>query len=111
MILRHELYVIAGVGAVIAFALFLFPGWNAVHPTDSLSMSLGHAWILSPPSPPEHFGGLLIERDWSDNILGAIGALTVGAFWIALSPRKTKQSRLPDRMCSRRGVDSRQGGS
>jgi hypothetical protein len=88
MNLRYELYVMAGVGAIIAFGLVLFPGWNAVHPTDSLSMSLGHAWILSPPSLPEHFGGLRVERDWSDNIFIAVGALTVGAFLIALNPGK-----------------------
>jgi hypothetical protein len=90
MNLRHELYVIAGLGAIIALALILFPGWNGVHPTDGLSMSLGHAWILSPPPPPEHFGGLRVERDWSENILIGFGALAVGAFWIALSPRKAK---------------------
>jgi hypothetical protein len=86
---RHGL-IIAGLGAIIALALFLFPGWNAVHPGKDLTMPLGHAWILSPPPPPEHFAGLRVERNWSDNIFIAFGALALSAFWVALSPRKAK---------------------
>jgi hypothetical protein len=87
---RHELYVIAGLGAIIALALILFPEWDGVHPGDGLSMPLGHAWISSPPLPPEHFTGLRVERSWSENIFIALGVLAIAAFWVALSPGKAK---------------------
>jgi hypothetical protein len=80
----------AAVGAIIAGALTLFPDWNGVHPRDGLTMPLGHAWISSPPPPPEYFGGLQVERDWSSNIFIAFGVLALGTFWIALNPRKAK---------------------
>jgi hypothetical protein len=82
---RHELYVIAGLGVIIALALILFPGWNGVHPNNDLTMPLGHAWIFSPPPRPEYFSGVRVERNWSDNILIGFGALALGVFWIALS--------------------------
>jgi len=81
---------IAGLGAIIVLALILFPGWNAVHPGEDLTMPLGHAWILSPPSPPEDFAGLRVERNWTDNIFIAFAGLAFSAFWVASSPRKAK---------------------
>ena len=91
MSLRHELYVIAGLGVIIALALILFPGWNGVHPNDDLTMPLGHAWILSPPPPSGDFGDLRVERNWSDNTFIGFGALALSVFWVVLSPKKAKQ--------------------
>ncbi len=81
---------IAGLGAIIALALILFPEWNAVHPGEDLTIPLGHGWISSPPPPPEHLSGLRLERSWSDNIFIAFAALALSAFWVVTSPRKAK---------------------
>jgi hypothetical protein len=77
---RHELCVIAGLGAIIAVALILFPEWDGIHVNDGLTMPLGYAWILSPPVPPEHFTGLQVERNWSENIFIGFGVLALSAF-------------------------------
>jgi hypothetical protein len=81
----------AGLGAIIALALVLFPDWNGVHPGDDLTTPLGHAWFLSAPPPPEHFDGLRVERDWTENIWIAIGILIVGICSLVLGPRKAQQ--------------------
>jgi hypothetical protein len=83
----YKLYVVAGVIALIA-VLMLFPEWIGVHPNGGLVMPLGHAWIFSPPLPPEHSTGLRVERDWIENIWIAIGAIMVGTVLIVRSPRR-----------------------
>ena len=46
MKLQHNQYIIAACGVAVSLALVLFPEWNAVHPGDDLTMSLGNVWIF-----------------------------------------------------------------
>jgi hypothetical protein len=87
---QPDQYVIVLFGAVIALALFLFPEWIAVHPSNGLTVPLGYGWIFSPPAAPENFTGMHVERNWFDNLFLAFVALTVGAALIAFGPRKVK---------------------
>ena len=91
MNLRQKRYVIGGMGAIIALALVLFPGWTAIHSTDDLNLWMGHDWIFSSPPAPEYFAGMSVERNWSDNILLGCGALVLGAVWVAIESMKAKQ--------------------
>ena len=65
---------IAVLGAVIALSMILFPEWHAVHPTNpAQSVSLGMAWVGSPPEPPLGFEqGNVVQSS-----LGAVGAVIV----------------------------------
>jgi hypothetical protein len=90
MRLQRNHYIIAAFGAVVVLALALFPDWNGVHPADGLTMPLGHAWILSPPAPPENFGGMRVEPSWSYNVFLGIVALVVAAVLIFLGSTKAK---------------------
>jgi hypothetical protein len=65
---------IAFLGAIIALSMILFPEWHAVHPTEpTRSVSLGMAWVGSPPEPPLGFEqGNVVQSS-----LGAVGAVIV----------------------------------
>jgi hypothetical protein len=90
MRLQRNQYIIAVFGAVVALALILFPEWNAAHPTDGLTMGLGHAWILSPPAPPHGLGGMRVEPNWSGNIFIAFAILAAGCRCSLLGLQKAK---------------------
>ena len=52
----HNRAIIITLGAILAALIVLFPEWKAVHPSDpTLTVSVGHAWILSPPPPPKGY--------------------------------------------------------
>jgi hypothetical protein len=91
MNLRQKRCVIGAICAIIALALVLFPGWTAIHPPDDLTLWIGHAWIFSPPLLPEHFDGMSVERNWSDNIFIGLGALVLGASWVVFIRAKATQ--------------------
>jgi hypothetical protein len=87
---HRDQYVIALYGAVIVLALVLFPEWIAVHPSTDLTMSLGHGWILSPPTPLENAAGMQIERSWSGHLFPASIAVATAFALVAFYPRNAK---------------------
>jgi hypothetical protein len=84
MSLGHRQGIIAAVGALALVILLLFPEWYAVHPVDAaLNIPLGFSWILSPPSAPEHFGNMAVERSHLIFILVAVVAGAIaGVYWL-----------------------------
>jgi hypothetical protein len=67
---------------VVDTAFALFPDWEAVHPTDaSLTTSLGLAWFLSPPPPPQTFNGLRVRKGtgwiWGIALTSAVGLIGI----------------------------------
>jgi len=78
----------AVIGVVILFdtAALLFPDWVAVNPSDlsPLPVSLGHAWLTSPPPPPEKDMVVRIGKFW----VSVIALITVGGILAYISDKR-----------------------
>jgi hypothetical protein len=90
--MAHNRAIIVTLGIILAALFGLFPEWQAVHPTDpTLTVSLGHAWIFSPPSPPGDFSAMRVERGNLGYLLASIVLLVTGFFYWAEGRGKSDQ--------------------
>jgi hypothetical protein len=80
--MAHNRAIIVSMGVILAALFILFPEWIAVQPNNpSLTVSLGHAWLFSPPPPPKGFEMMRVERTSLGYLLAMIVLIATGFFY------------------------------
>jgi len=80
--MAHNRAIIVTLGVVPAALIILFPEWYAVHPSDpTLTVPIGHAWILSPQQPPKD--NMRVERGSLSYLLALLVLVATGLFYWA----------------------------
>jgi hypothetical protein len=88
----HNRAIVVPMGLILAALIVLFPEWYAVQPSDpTLTVSVGHAWILSPPPPPKGYETMRMERGNLGYLLAIIVLLVTGFFYWAEGRGKSDQ--------------------